>query len=117
METMDNDLYGDLENHGMLSDIEKLENELKNIKADNEKLRIELKEAQGQIECLNSDKLILKNNIVALFNTAIQGLYSFLLITSFYYPDYYKEIERKDRKISELNAQLIERTIKKQRVH
>lgn len=82
---MDNDLYGDLENHGMLSDIEKLENELKNIKSDNEKLRIELKEAQGQIECLNSDKLILKNNIVALFNTAIQGLYLFLLITSFYY--------------------------------
>ena len=117
--TLDNDLYGDLENHGMLSDIEKLENELKNIKSDNEKLRTELKEAQGQIECLNSDKLILKNNIVALFNTAIQGLYLFFLITSFYYsyPNYYKEIERKDRKISELNAQLIERTIKKQRVH
>lgn len=74
-ENNDTDLYGDLENHGMLSDIEKLENELKKIITENEKLRTELKETQGQIECLNNDKVILKNNIVALYNTALQGIF------------------------------------------
>ena len=69
----DTDLYGDLENHGMISDVEKLEKELNEAKTDNDKLRNELKEAQAQIECLNKDKIILQNNIVGLYNTAVQG--------------------------------------------
>ena len=69
----DADLYGDLENPGMISDMDKLEKELKDVKTDNDKLRNELKEAQTQIESLNKDKLILQNNIVGLYNTAVQG--------------------------------------------
>ena len=90
------DIYKNIEDNYMMTNIEILQKELDLVKIDNEKLRTELKEANEQIQYLNNDNSILKNNIVAMYNTALQ------------------EIERKNKKIAELTAVTIGRNIKKQ---
>jgi len=92
----DDDIYKDIENNYMMTNIEILQKEIDVIKEDNEKLRIELKEANEQIKYLNNDNNTLKTNIIAMYNTALQ------------------EIERKDKKIAELTSAMIDHNVKLQ---
>lgn len=85
----DHDIYHDLEEISQSVDIQNLRDRLDTSEKKNLQLQNELEEMKQQMEQLLEDKKILETNIVSVYSTAM------------------REMVRKDREISELNATIV----------